>query len=363
VAAYAQMAGVGIILGRNREIIEWADRAFELAGRIGCDVPARTLGFRGYARAALGDPGGIADMREAILQAIQRGEARDAAVLYNNLAVAVLPIEGPGSTLAILEEGIEFAERRGVAEMAQAMKVASLDVLVEQGQWDRAIQLAEAIEPVAVESGAGADLIQSRWVIARVSTARGDFERAVALAEWLVDAARQSESSEDLLGAFPPAAAAFLGIGQRERAAALLFEVEATPHVRETPAYSSALPSMVRTAVAAGDPSLAERLAHGVRTPHPYFDLAAMAARATLAEARGDVAEASKLYQQVAGRCERFGVVPERAYALLGAGRCLLRLQDRGAEADLRNARELFATLGVRHLIAELDELLGAQRP
>src|SRR5439155_17443080 len=186
-------------------------------------------------------------------------------------------------------------ERRGVAEMAQAMRVASLDVLVDQGEWDRAVELARALEPVAEESGAGADLIQSRWVLARVSAARGDFERAAALAEWLVDAARQSEASEDLLGAFPPAASALLGIGQRDRARALLAEVEATPHVRETPAYASALPTMVRTAVAVRDISLAERLAHGVGAAYPYPGHAAMAARAILAEARRDVEEAADL--------------------------------------------------------------------
>jgi hypothetical protein len=72
-----------------------------------------------------------------------------------------------------------------------------------------------------------------------------------------------------------------------------------------------------------------------------------MAARAILAEARGEVEEAARLYEQVAERWARFGVVPERAYALLGAGRCLLRLQDKGAEDFLRESRELFATLGV----------------
>jgi hypothetical protein len=70
------------------------------------------------------------------------------------------------------------------------------------------------------------------------------------------------------------------------------------------------------------------------------------------------LAQAGELYGEVAGRWERFGVVPERAHALLGAGRCLLRLERGGSEAALREARELFANLGARPLVEETDEHL-----
>jgi len=60
-----------------------------------------------------------------------------------------------------------------------------------------------------------------------------------------------------------------------------------------------------------------------------------------------------------AERWHQFGNVPERAYALLGHGRCLTALSKPDAEAPLREARELFASMGYKPTLAETDALLG----
>jgi hypothetical protein len=51
--------------------------------------------------------------------------------------------------------------------------------------------------------------------------------------------------------------------------------------------------------------------------------------------------------------------VPERAYALLGQGRCLLALGNPGAERLLREARDLFASTGYNPALVETELLLG----
>jgi hypothetical protein len=51
--------------------------------------------------------------------------------------------------------------------------------------------------------------------------------------------------------------------------------------------------------------------------------------------------------------------VPERAYALLGQGRCLAALGKPEAEEPLREARELFASMGYKPPLAETEALLG----
>lgn len=60
-------------------------------------------------------------------------------------------------------------------------------------------------------------------------------------------------------------------------------------------------------------------------------------------------------------RWERFGVVPERAFALLDRGRCLMGL-DRPTEAApaLHHAREIFERLGAAPSLAVTDALLSA---
>ena len=91
----------------------------------------------------------------------------------------------------------------------------------------------------------------------------------------------------------------------------------------------------------------------------PMQEHALVAARAVLAEAAGDIAEASALYAEAAERWEAFGNVPELAYALLGHGRCLVALARPSPEVPLARARELFTSMGFKPALAETD---GAAR-
>ena len=80
--------------------------------------------------------------------------------------------------------------------------------------------------------------------------------------------------------------------------------------------------------------------------------------QAQLAEAAGDSA-AAELYTEAAERWREFGNVPERAYALLGLGRCLAALGQPGAEEPLREAKELFTSMGYKPALAETVALLA----
>ena len=62
--------------------------------------------------------------------------------------------------------------------------------------------------------------------------------------------------------------------------------------------------------------------------------------------------------QRLGRRQLGIGNVPERAYALLGQGRCRLALGDVGSEAPLTEARDLFASMGYKQpALAETEEL------
>ena len=78
-----------------------------------------------------------------------------------------------------------------------------------------------------------------------------------------------------------------------------------------------------------------------------------------LTEARGDLWAAVDAYADAADRWERFGVVAEQAFALLGQGRCLVGLSRPNEAAPvLRNAREIFERLQAAPVLAETDALL-----
>ena len=102
--------------------------------------------------------------------------------------------------------------------------------------------------------------------------------------------------------------------------------------------------------------------APGGYTPgYAYAEHAVVAANAALTEARGDLQAAADAYADAADRWERFGVVPEQGFALLGQGRCLLGLA-RPTEAApvLQHAREIFERLQAAPALAETDALLAA---
>jgi hypothetical protein len=107
------------------------------------------------------------------------------------------------------------------------------------------------------------------------------------------------------------------------------------------------------------DVPLAQRFATGINPVAPLDEHVLATSRAQLAEATGEHADAARLYHEAVERWHQFGNVPERAYALLGQGRCLAALGQADAEQPLREARELFASMGYKPALAETEALLG----
>jgi class 3 adenylate cyclase/tetratricopeptide (TPR) repeat protein len=358
VAAYVERARLECLRGENREAIEGAARAMALAARLGIEEPAKALGYLGLARCDLGDAGGLDDVRRALLLSIERGKGREAAVLYNNLARLLWVIEGPAAALGAYDEGIEFAERRGIAEFAVWMASGRLSSLFDLGSWDQVLEVASSILDGLRDSGSYA-LFHTLEYRARVTALRGGADDLLSLAESAIEIARNAGSIEHSVPALALAAAVRFWTGDLQGTRDLLSELEGIPHFGEASSYPSLLPGLVRTAVAAGDIAVAERLAGGFEPIFAYHENALCAARAILAEGRGQAEEGARLYAEAAGRWERFGVVPERGFALLGGGRCLLAI-GRPAEAveALRAAREVFAGLDAKPVLAETDDLL-----
>lgn len=117
---------------------------------------------------------------------------------------------------------------------------------------------------------------------------------------------------------------------------------------------------MVRTALTIGNPKLAERLATGVEPRTTIAEHALVAVHTASAEAGGDAQAAADGYAETAERWQQFGVIPERAYALLGQGRCLTALgQPAEATRALVQAREIFNSLKAAPALAETDALVG----
>jgi hypothetical protein len=163
-----------------------------------------------------------------------------------------------------------------------------------------------------------------------------------------------------MLPAFLAAALVEAERGRRARATEVLLELESLPELRGQWSYPRHLPACVRLALELGQVDLATRLPEGVVLLTPLHRCSVRAAEAALAEARGDLHEATRAYRDAADRWRQFGHVPEEGFAELGSGRTLWAL-GRQAEAveALRAAQAIFASLGAAPALAEVTELLA----
>jgi len=355
VAGHTYMAGRCTLASRYPEGLAAAERALALGAELGLPEPAFALHWRGLARCELGDADGVEDVRRALQLALEQGQGRETAVIYGNFAWVVWFYQGPQAALDAFGEGIAFCERRGITEVTLHVRSESLSLLAELGQPEQA--LAEA-GPLAdrLQTAGDIDHVSTRALQLRLLAERGTPQQAPAPDE-LVTAARDMGLPGFIALAFAAAAQLLLARRQPEQAQTLLHELDQLTAVRTE--LGSELPSVLRVALALDDPTLAERLAAGTEPTTPLREHALASAQAQLAEAAGDHTAAARLYQQAAQRWQQFGNVPERAYALLGRGRCLLTLDGAGAEASLAEARDLFASMGYKPALAETEVLLA----
>ena len=357
VAAYTQEASARSLGGADEEAIVAADKALNLAAQLGLARPAAALGYRGAGRAYRGEPEGVEEMRQALQLAIEQGEGRSAAVLYNNLGLVAWLYEGPNAVLVLFREGIEFCQRRGISELAEFIAAGQTAELAELGRTEDALVDAARFADQLEQAG---DLMfaEPRSIQLRLLTEQGRHEHAPPSPEPMLKAARDSGQPQQMALVVAAAAGLLRAQAQPERARFLLHELAQIPASRTDPVYATVLPSLIRTALALDDPDLAASLAQGVPPLVPLQQHTLAACEAQLMEAAGRHAEAANLYGEAADRWQQFGNVPERAYALLGEGRCLHALGDPAAEGPLIEARDLFASMGYQPASAETEAIL-----
>jgi tetratricopeptide (TPR) repeat protein len=357
VAAYAELAGTHLVHNAFQDAVIAADRALALAVELHAPEDARALGFRGAALAYGGDPAGLDDMRTALRMAVDQGHGRTAAVLYNNLAETTWLNEGPEAALAVCREGADFSGRRGITELAHSIKVMAAWFLAEAGHAEQALAEAEVVADV-LQSEGDISFIVARAVQLRLLAELGVHDVAPET-DTLVDAAREVGTPTYVAIAFAAAARLVLARGQSDQARRLLVELDQISGRGDDAYHAACLPELVRCALFVDDPPLAERLVGGVEPITQLADHALAVCRPQLSEAAGAYAESVNLYAEAAERCRKFGNVPERAYSLLGQGRCLAALGKPDPAEPLREARELFASMGYTPALAETDALLG----
>jgi class 3 adenylate cyclase/tetratricopeptide (TPR) repeat protein len=339
--AYAYRAEEELFAGDTPEAMAFADRALTVLQDEGDEVAVIALHIRGDARCSMGDlDAGIADLREALRRAEEAGNVGDIVSSRNYLAEWRWATEGPAAGLAEWETALELAERMNVRSQATYTKGAALWVLLEVGEWDRVLAWSDdllALPPGRLDPAVS---VIARATRAHVLLARGRRSEVVDPDELVRDAERTQELWA-LAPALVAASAIALADGEAGRAVAWIEAFEsATEGV--APEYRAVeLVRAVRTCLGAGLPDLAERLVASAEPRVLRDRLRLDAARAMLAEARGEPG-AAEAYARLAERQRAYGDPSEEAMALLGQARLT------GAEEPRERARALFERLRVR---------------
>ncbi len=358
VEALTEVARADFLHGGGDTALASAQRAIALADELGLDRSPRTLGYLGFARGRLGDPRGLDDMHEAIRLATDAGLGREVGVLHNNLGIQLWVYEGPRAALDEFDAGIAFASACGLNEILDLVTLSRIDPLIDAGRIDEVLEVANGLA-ARLEVEAPGDLVDVRGAQARIHTLRGTAAQVAGWLEWLESSARSVGNADMLVIGLASAAIVHTALAHTDRAAATLEQLATAPAAREPEYYTAYVPALVRSAITLGDNALAQRLVTGLEPHTRYAEHSLVATAAAIAEATGDVPGAAEGYAGAAGRWERFGVVPEHAFALLGRGRCLVSLGRPGEAAPvLQQARGLFHALGATPGLAETDALL-----
>jgi DNA-binding SARP family transcriptional activator/tetratricopeptide (TPR) repeat protein len=357
-AAYAAMAHHHVLLGRSRRAVKCADRAIALADRLGLPQHVvHALQFRGSARCAANDLGGLEDLREALRLGLETVGGIETGVAYNHLADWIALVDGPESSLETYAEGIEFAERRGLEFRAHWLRMSTLEWLHELGRWDELLALADELLTWDRRRGGSQMAVFALAHQACVLSRRGAVAEARSLVAAFLEQAREIGVPQVLTVALTYAAIVERASGRDRAAIERLEELEHA--TRDLPSIFRAryLTDAARVCAAIGALEPARRLGSDLDVVAPDLVYRVLSARAVLGEAEGRLGEALAGYIEAAGRWHEFGNVLEEAYALFGHGRCLLLLDRSGEAAEpLAGARAIFERLGAQPLVDEIDE-------
>ena len=338
--AYAFRAEEELFAGNTADALDLADRAFALVGERIDEVAVMSLHIRGDARCSTGDlDAGLEDLETALRLSQDLGSSMDVITSRNYLGEWRSAVQGPTAGLPEFEAALELAERRNVSSQGAYTRASAIQLMLDAGDWDRALAWADELSSMPPERVDQVVLIMADVVRSRILLARDELD-GVCDRDALVRAAEHVEELHGLAPALVTAAQIAIAGGDPDAAAALIERFdEVTDGV--APEYRAGdIVRAVRVATAAGRVDVAERLVTGTEARVPRDEIRVDAARAIVAEARGD--DAADAYAGVAEAFRGYGDPYEEALAL----RAYARLT--GDDASRARATELLERLRVR---------------
>jgi DNA-binding CsgD family transcriptional regulator len=172
---YSILCSQDVLQARFGAAASWSQRALELAQRVGAtDVVAHALGYRGLAKASVGDPSGVHDLERAVQTADRLDHGDYLTVAAHNLAVVLIRSGRVREAKPYLAVAERAAREHGLDTARFRIEGQQCHVLMLEGAWDEAERrlrrlLEEAGDP-------GANLVNPLAFLGRILARRGDPE-------------------------------------------------------------------------------------------------------------------------------------------------------------------------------------------
>jgi len=345
VSAYGSAAMREAIAGRFDDATALVDKGLGLADELGVEDVMALVQARATVRGYQGDPRCVDDCGAARDLGLRLGLGRETGVAINNLADATSWYIGLRAARVLWDEGIEFAGKRGLVLNAMWQRGERLRCIYHAGEWEELLREADEVRRWREERGGGQLEIFAHVALADVLVHRGSVATAATHVDALLPRARQSGDPQVLVPGLATAALVASARGDGRKALEYVSELEHVTGAGSLTFRSGCLTWPVRIATAAAELALAEAFLEGSEHRSAWDAGARPTALANLAEARGRVDEAAALFAQAAERWDDYGSVVERAYALLGLGRC-------GDAKALREGQAIFSGLGASAVLA-----------
>jgi DNA-binding SARP family transcriptional activator/class 3 adenylate cyclase/energy-coupling factor transporter ATP-binding protein EcfA2 len=334
--------------GHPREAIQAGREAVAVAEELGLEeLRGRALNYLGCARFESGDPGGVADLEQAVAIAVHVNSP-DSAAAYGNLANVLVALGDLTRAFALQAKEREATERFALAGHLQWSRVDRIHEDYWKGRWDAALRGADEFLAESEAASPHFMEVECRLVRGRIRLARSDRDGALQDAAAAGELAKQTREPQALQPALAFQARAVLAAGglkkANEFADELLSMLARQRAVAADPHWSGEL-AIVLQALGRG-PELV-KLAARTTTPTPWL-------RAATAAATAEFAQAANLYGEIGSR-------PDQAYASLRAAQQLVAgKQEIEASKQLERALVFYREVRASAYLREAEALLAA---
>ncbi len=354
--AKALVSNVGrlFLRGLDAEAVEAADAASPVVDAAGsAEDRIKLLSLRGAARANSGlNEEGLEDMATAMGIADDRNFTIQSGTIRNNLATLTHQLRSPQDAVAMVDEGLELFEQRGLPASAEWLRFTKSEILIWTGDWEESVALAEDVIRADDERGGSQAGGGARSHIGFIEHYQGVDTSSIAWAD-LVDAGREVKDLQVLAPVLGIAVTMASDAGDVDRA--LQFADEFRDEVTEV--FRTAwLPWATGPLAELGDADRIQALLEGAPGIGSHARVGRARGEGHLAVARGDHELAADRFLEAVAIAEEFGRTTDATLARIDAARVL---SDDRLAPTIAVARREAERMGANRLLDQLDEIEG----